>query len=316
MRGNTVTDSVFNDQFDIQPMSSIEFGTFLPRWSSQARTEAFQRIATTADEHGYDWIGRGDHVVIPAGAEGWDADTNAYDVFGVLANVAAVTDDVRIGTKICVVPYRHPVLLAKQVLTLDNLSDGRFELGVAPGWFEAEFDVLDVPFEERGPRTDEFLALFEQVCENGEIAFEGPHHAFETTGFYPRPVGDVPVWVGGHSSPAFRRVAEYGDGWAYTADPDGIREARERILHAWDDFDREGAPDVAAGQSAYVGEDPPAEVAGPLVGTPEEVIEGVEAYVEAGATRLDLKFGSTTESLDDHLTQIERFAEDVMPAFQ
>ena len=296
-------------------MSSIEFGTYLPRWSSEAHTDAFQRIATTTDERGYDWIGRGDHVAVPVDAEGWAADANAYDVFGVLANVAAVTENVRIGTKICVVPYRHPVLLAKQVLTLDNLSDGRFELGVAAGWLEAEFDVLDVPFAERGSRTDEFLALLDRVREDGEVAFEGPHHAFETTGFYPRPVGDLPVWVGGHSSPAFRRVAEYGTGWAYTADPDGIRAGRERILRAWADYDREGTPAVAAGQAAYVGANPPAGAEGPLVGTPEEVVAGVEAYVDAGATRLDLKFGATTDSLDERLTQIERFADEVMPAF-
>lgn len=297
-------------------MAAIEFGTYLPRWSDRARPDAFRRIATAAEESGYDWLGRGDHVVFPAGGDRWDGDTPAYDVFGVLSNVAAATEEIRLGTKICVVPYRHPVLLAKQALTLDNLSDGRFEFGAAVGWVEAEFDVLDVPFEERGSRTDEFLDLFERVREDGVVAFDGPHHQFDATGFYPRPVDDLPVWIGGSSSPAIRRVAEYGDGWLYTADPEGIREHRERILRAWEDYDREGTPGIAAGQHAYVGEDPPADVDGPLVGTADDVIEGVEAYADAGATRLDVKFGPTTDSLDEHLAQLERFAADVMPAFR
>jgi len=297
-------------------MTDLAFGTYLPRWSSRARPEAFRRIATAAERTGYDWIGRGDHVVFPAGDDGWSADTNAYDVFGVLSHVAAITDEIRLGTKICVAPYRHPVPLAKQALTLDNLSDGRFDLGVAAGWLQSEFDVLDVPFAERGSRTDEFLELFEAVREDGCVTFDGPHHQFDRTGFYPQPVGDVPVWVGGHSSPAFRRVAEYGEGWMYTAEPDGVREGRERILPAWEDFDRDGTPAIAAGQPVYVGADPPADVDGPLVGTAETVVEGVEEYVDAGATRLDAKFGPTTASLDEHLDQLERFAEEVLPAFR
>ena len=298
----------------VTAVTDLTFGTYLPRWSPRARPEAFRRIATAAESHGYDWVGRGDHVAFPAGEEGWSADTNAYDVFGVLTHVAACTDEIRLGTKICVVPYRHPLTLAKQALTLDNLCNGRFEFGVAAGWLDAEFDALDVPFAERGSRTDEFLDLFDRVREAGEVAFEGPHHAFETVGFHPRPAGELPIWVGGHSSPAFRRIAEYGDGWSYTAVPEGIREGRQRIERAWDDFDRDGSPGIAAGQPAYVGADPPADATGPLVGTAEEVVDGVEAYADAGATRIDVKFGPTTDTLDEHVTQLERFAEDVMPA--
>ena len=296
-------------------MTDITFGTYLPRWSSLARPEAFRQVATTAERSGYDWVGRGDHVVFPVSDEGWSWDTSAYDVFDVLSHVAAVTDEIRLGTKIAVVPYRHPVHLAKEALTVDNLSDGRFDLGVAPGWLEPEFDVLDVPFTERGSRTDEFLDLFEQVREEGRVGFDGQHHSFAETGFFPRPVGDIPVWVGGESSPAFRRIGQYGEGWMKTESVEGIREGRRRIRRAWDDFDRDGDPQIAAGQQAYVGADPPDDVDGPLVGPADEVIEGVEAYADAGATRVDVKFGPTTDSLDERLAQLERFADEVIPAF-
>lgn len=295
--------------------SDVDFGLFLPRWSSRASPEAWKRIARAAEESGFDYVGRGDHVAFPPHeGSSWGPATNAYDVFTVLSFVAGVTSEVRIGTNICVVPYRHPIHLAKLALSLDALSEGRFEFGVAVGWLEEEFEALDVPFEERGSRTDEFLDLFERICEEEVVSFDGSHHRFEEVGFHPRPVqsGGPPVLVGGRSGPAFRRAAQFGEGWLVTDVPDGIREGRERLLRAWDDFDREGEPAIAAGQGAYVGD---ADGDGPLVGPADAVIEGVEAYVDAGAARIDVKFDDATDSLEEHVEQVERFGGDVAASF-
>lgn len=295
-------------------MTDLEFGLTLPQWSPLAGPEAYRPFARTAEEVGFDWVGRGDHVVFPVGEQGWSAETPTYEQFSCLAFAAAVTEEITIGTHITVMPHRHPVLLAKQALTLDALSEGRFEFGVGVGWLADEFEVLDVPFEERGARTDEFLDLFEQVCEEGIVAFEGPFHEFDETGFYPRPVqdGGPPVLLGGSSGAAFRRAAQYGAGWALPGSPEDIADGRERLLRAWEDFDRDGEPAVVAEQSAHLGDHPDEE--GPLVGPREDVLEGIEAYREAGATRITLGI-TGVDAVDDLLDQVERFGEDVLASY-
>ena len=298
----------------------IAFGLFLPQWNERAGPDTWRRIARAAEENGFDAVSRGDHVAYPSDPndENWtDSSMNAYDVFSVLSYVAGITDELTLGTNICVAPLRHPVHLAKLALSLDALSAGRFEFGVAVGWLRREFAVLDVPFDERGSRTDEFLDLFATACEEPEFAFEGPHHSFDTTGFHPRPAGDggPPIMIGGNSGAAFRRLAEFGDGWLISASPDEVSSARRRIMAAWKDYDRDGEPAIAAGSDAYVGSTLPPNVEGPLVGTADEIIETIDAYADAGTTRVDLRFYSTTADVEESVAQIRRFGEEILPSF-
>lgn len=295
-------------------MADVEFAVRLPQWSERATPAAMKRIATAAEDLGFDAVWRGDHVAYPEGTADvspWDARTNAYDAFTALAYVAGVTDDLRIGTNVCIVPYRHPVHLAKLALSLDALTDGRFDFGVAPGWHEAEFEVLDVPFPERGALTDEFLDLFERVRADDVVAFDGPYHSFRATGFHPRPVQEpIPIWVGGDSGASFRRVAEYGVGWTNTMTPTEVRESRPRLLAAWEDYDRDGEPRIAASQSTHVGTGHELDRDRPMVGDPSSIAAGVHEYVEAGVTRIDLK--QEHLPIDDRIEQLERFRDEVL----
>ena len=297
----------------------ISFGITIPQWASWSGAEGCRRIATAAEEFGYDWVGSGDHIVFSEAADSWDVDLPTLDVFATLSFVAGATERITIGSNICVVPYRHPVTLAKQAISLDVLSQGRFEFGVGSGWCESEFTVLDVPHHERGSRTDEFLALFDRACTEPIIDFCGPHHEFSGVGFYPRPCqdGGPPVMVGGFSAPAFRRTAEFGDGWTLgTGDPSRVAEARKRITTAWDDFDRDGEPAIAVNFGAHIDDSmDPDEHDSPLVGPTDAVIAGVEAFLEAGATRVSPGFTVRTDSIDEQVEQIERFATAVMPSF-
>jgi probable F420-dependent oxidoreductase len=303
--------------------SEPEFGVMLSTFGDHAYPEAFRRVARTAEAEGYDAVWAGDHVSLPAeipdtypfspsGESPFDVELDTYDVFEVLSYLAGVTEEVELGTNTCIVPYRHPVVLARNALTLEALSEGRLDFGVAPGWMETEFEVLDVPYEERGSRTDEFLRIFERACEEGQFAFEGSHHSFQETGFYPTPERDrPPIWVGGKSGASFRRLAEFGDGWTIFWDhPEDIAAARERIGRAWDDYDREGDPEIALTRAVHVGAD--AERDTLLTGEPAEIVEDVEAYAEAGVTRIVLDF--YTREVDEQIEQIERFADRVMSA--
>ena len=307
--------------------SEIDFGVILSTYGEHSDPAGFERIARTAENNDFDVVSVSDHIALPAiipdtypfspsGEFPFDSSDDLYELFSVLSMLAGITDDVTLMSNVCIVPYRHPVLLTKQALTLDALSDGRFELGVATGWLETEFEVLDVPFDERGSRTDEFLELLERVCEEGELAFDGPHHSIQETGFYPIPdPGDeIPVWVGGHSSAAFRRVAEYGRGWTIVwSRPDDIQSARARIMNAWDIYDRQGEPEITLMRAFQLGTGDSVDDDRLLVGDPDAVISDIEAYVDAGVTRLMLDF--YTPDTDEQCRQLQQFGDEVIPSF-
>jgi probable F420-dependent oxidoreductase len=306
--------------------SEIRFTAMLPPFGEYATPSAFRRLATTAEAAGFDAVWFADHITFPEeipqeypftsdGQPPFGSTDNAYDLFQVLAHLAAITDTVTLGSNVCIAPYRHPVTLAKHALTIDSLSDGRFELGVAAGWMKTEFEVLDVPFEERGSRLDEFLELFGRVCESGELSFDGEHHQFQRTGFHPRPAdGAPPVWIGGDSPAAYRRVAEYGDGWTILwKRPEAIRETKERMLKAWNAYDRSGEPDIALMRPIHVGTESDRDASRPLVGTADDVISDIEQYAEVGTTNVVMDF--FTREIDEQAEQLERFGKEVLPSF-
>jgi len=307
--------------------TDIEFGYAIPGYSKYERPGAWLDIATETEQAGFETLWKGDHITIPKelryeeyqfGTPDWAKSTNpSIDVFQTFSHIAAVTDEIKLGTNICIVPLRHPIVLAKQALSLDALSEGRFEFGVGSGWLRSEFDVLDSPFEERGSRTDEFLRFFERARDEGEVGLDGPHHSFETTGFFPIPeeAGRPRVWVGGASGAAFRRVAEFGVGWTIVnRTAEKVGEARDRIMNAWRDYDREGVPEISARLRVHVGEHPDADHEYTAAGEPAEIVEAIEAYAEAGTTQLIV--GSAADTLEEELEQIRLFEDEIMPAFR
>ncbi|ADB63230.1 Luciferase-like, subgroup (plasmid) [Haloterrigena turkmenica DSM 5511] len=307
--------------------SDLEFGVMLSATSNdygiadEERPEIFRRTATAVEENGFDVLVAGDHIAYPdeipsdyefsqSGEPPFDSDTSVYDVFQVLSHLAAITDDIALGTNVCAAPYRHPITLTKHVLTLESLSGGRADLGVAPGWLHTEFEALGVPFEERGSRTDEFLDIFRRACEEERLSYDGDHASFDTVGFHPSPSREIPVWIGGHSGATFRRIAEYGNGWTTLWDrPDDVEQARDRILNAWTDYDRDGEPEIAVLRPVNVGGDGDRI----LSGSADEIIDDLESYAAAGATRVIVDFYTT--DVDEQLEQIRRLGEDVLPSF-
>jgi probable F420-dependent oxidoreductase len=306
----------------------MNFGIVVWNNCEPASVNTFKEVATTAEELEYDGLWCGDHITFPdnipdiypgspSGESPFDISQKSYDTFETLSYLSAITDDIHVGTNVCIVPYRHPVVLAKNALTLESLSEGRFEFGVGAGWLRTEFEVLDVPFNERGSRTDEFLEIFDRACKEGEFEFDGPHHSFQKTGFYPVPDRDSgpPIWVGGHSGASFRRVAEYGNGWtAMWSRPDEIVDARKRIMRAWNDYGRSSQPNIAVMRPVHVGTDTPQSTDRPLIGDPNKIIEDIESYADAGTTQIIINFFS--RNADSQIEQIERFGSEVIPSFK
>jgi probable F420-dependent oxidoreductase len=206
----------------------MEFAVVLPSFGPPARDPAVQShlrdVAEAADELGYHVVFAAEHLIYPqeirtpypyGGRFPFAVTDPVLDVPTTLAWAAAVTKHVRLGASVMVLPYHEPVALAKALTTIDVLSGGRLMVGVASGWLREEFDLLGVPFHERGARTDEYLAVLRALWTEERVTFRGRFVRLEEAAFFPKPIQKPhpPIWIGGASAAAFRRIAHLGDGW-------------------------------------------------------------------------------------------------------
>ena len=134
------------------------------------------------------------------------------DPLGTLIFAAACTETMRLGQTVLIMGYRPPVQTAKLIATLDQLSEGRAILGAGVGWMKEEFDVLGMPYDNRGARADEQLEIFHRLFTQQTPSFDGRFYDFPPIAFEPKPVQErIPVWIGGSSEAAYRRVVRFGD---------------------------------------------------------------------------------------------------------
>jgi probable F420-dependent oxidoreductase len=199
--------------------------------------QALVRFATRAEELGIDGVGFTDH---PAPSHRWlmAGGHDALDPFVAFGLMAAVTERLRLIPNILVLPYRNPFLVAKAAATLDALSDGRFVLSVATGYQRAEYRALGVDFEERNHLFDEALAVIKGIWSTDDFAYEGLHFTAKGQTANPKVApGRVPIWVGGNSALARRRVATAADGWnPFQASAMLSQTAKTPALESIDDF--------------------------------------------------------------------------------
>ena len=200
--------------------------------------EGVARLARAIEDIGYDELDMFDHVVMGFPREGrapglYPASMPILEAFMTLAYVAAVTHRIRLGTEVLVLPQRQPVLVAKQISTLDTLSGGRVRLGIGVGWQESEYEALGEEFGTRGRRMDEALELLRACWSQPSIDFAGKHYQVLAMGMEPKPPqgAALPVWIGGNSEAALRRVGKHGDGWlgSRVTDAASARQAIESI---------------------------------------------------------------------------------------
>jgi probable F420-dependent oxidoreductase len=194
------------------------------------------RFCQAAERSGFDGIGFTDH---PAPSTRWlhAGGHDALDPFAALAFCAGVTTRLRLITNIAVLPYRHPLIVAKAGATLDALSGGRFVLAVGTGYLRGEYRALGVDFERRNALFDEALAVVRAVWAADDFSYRGITGDAAGQTAHPRPDPPPPVWIGGNSRTARRRVARFGDGWsAFPAPPVLARTARTPPLETVGDL--------------------------------------------------------------------------------
>ncbi|HUB47959.1 MAG TPA: LLM class F420-dependent oxidoreductase [Acetobacteraceae bacterium] len=191
----------------------MKLGIHLPHAGEQATPALIRRHAIRAEALGFDDVWVSEHIIVPRAA--FPRSPLFYDPVVTLSYVAAVTERVRLGTTVLVLPMRHPLPLAKELSTLHNLSGGRLILGAGVGWLEAEFAALGVPFRERGRRMDEGIAMMRAVWTQDPVTFEARYIDAKIEGMtmQPLPVGKIPLWIGGSSDAALKRTARIADGW-------------------------------------------------------------------------------------------------------
>lgn len=290
---------IFGIQLPVQAQSTY----FVSEWERSAGPAEMVRIAQTCDAAGYGYIGVCDHVSLPE-AVASSMGTHWVDPIATLGFLAAHTTRVMLLTHVYVLPYRHPLMAAKQFATLDHLSGGRMICGVGAGHVEAEFDHLGVDFHRRGSVVDASIPVLGEALTNEFV---------DGFGARPRPVQSPrpPIWVAGSSPAAIRRAGRLADGWLPQGPSNaemvemlqearaanGRTEARMAIGHITP-FLYVGSPTWDVGEAT-------------LSGSSDSIAERILAATATGVNQLQVRFKA--RSCDELCEQLELFAAEVAP---
>lgn len=265
-----------------------------PEWEHHASTPELVEVAQAADRLGYYYLTCSDHVAVPPGLPRGE---RFYDPLSTFSYLAALTERIRFLPYVLVLPFYHPLELAKRYGTLDHLSGGRVILGLGVGNLQEEFDRLGVPFDDRGPRADDALRALRAALGQRTVSYAGDYYRFDNLVVEPHAVQQrLPLWIGGHTPRALRRAVTLADGWCPAPvqfrGPDAPKlRSMLAAVELPDGFDL-----VITAESPF---DP--------AGDPDAVGEVVARYEALGATVMNVSF--VHRSLAHYLEQLSAFAE-------
>jgi probable F420-dependent oxidoreductase len=316
----------------------MRYGFYVPTRGRTATPEALETLVQRGEGFGFHAVMIADHVVFPVEIHStypytvggaFPGHGDALEQLALMTFVAAKTTSLRLVTSVMIVPYRNPVVTAKMLATIDVLSKGRVTVGVGVGWLREEFEALQAPdFDRRGAVSNEYLEIFKTLWTQDPATFTGTFYQFEALRCLPHPMQKPhpPIWIGGHSRPALRRVARYGDGWhpvgANPAVPlrppelqaslDDLRRLTEEAGRDFEaltisykaplyDVTRSGSLEKQAGLERR-----------PFSGTTDQVVEDIATYARLGVHELIFDFRS--ETLSESLERMEHFATVIKPA--
>ena len=311
---------------------AVTFGTSMPTRGLLATPEHLRTLAQRAEDLSFDHIWVSDHVIMPRqvrsfypyapdGVPTFLADEPYFEPLAALNFLAGCTQRVKLGTHVLILPYRNPVLAAKLISTLDVLSGGRVILGAGVGWMEEEFQVLGLDtFKERGKVTDEYIELYKELWTKEHPSFQGEYYQVSDSIFSPKPAQKPhpPIWIGGHTGPAIRRAAKYGDGWM----PIGLRppailepeELAAMISRLRKLTVQAGRPEDAVDltfSTDVVFNDSSGASRPMMQGRPEQIAADLRQYQDLGVSNFIVSF-SAGDSVPSIQENMERFSRDVM----
>ena len=245
-------------------------------------------LARAIERIGYDELAVFDHVIMgyptpTRRAPMYPPQMPILEALVLLGFAAAVTERISLGTEVLVLPQRQPVLVAKQVSTIDLLSNGRVRLGVGVGWQQAEYDALEEDYATRGARMDEAIELLRSYWRDSQVDYRGRHYTSTAMAMEPKPPqgATLPIWVGGASPAALRRAGRLGDGWmgSVVGDDAGTRAAIAQIHRHAEEAGRDPA---AIGLQMMVAPPPSDQAGKTFYADHDRVVRRVEAIGDLG----------------------------------
>jgi alkanesulfonate monooxygenase len=286
----------------------ISFGVAMRNFQTYPELPDAQKLinyGVRMEELGFESLWVWDHILL-----GVDPHFPIIDSLSLLTAVAARTSKIKLGTGILVLPLRNPVVLAKQLASMDQISNGRLVLGMASGWYKREFDAVGIDFHKRGKIMDQNLEIMQRLWEEDMVAGEYPPHNLRNAVMFPKPVQQPrpTILIGGYADKVLKRAATASDGWlTYFYTPEGFKEDWAKICN----FAEEGGIDPAslnATNQLPIMVGPRSEVEGPMrewldaewdfaswskstpesaiMGTPEECVEQLQEHIDAGIDRI------------------------------
>jgi len=337
----------------------LKFGVRLPVSGPLADYAAIRKISETADALGFDAVTIHDHISTSYAARYHNAGglaeqvderdraglpvTNFYESIATLSVVAGWTQHVRLVPSTLVLPYRHAVLFAKQCATLSILSNGRLVCCIGIGSLESDFEVMNIPFREKGKIMDDYLEAIHSIFSpEKKITHAGKYIHFEDKEFYPKPK-NMPIWIAGHFNPiVYGRIAKYGNGWITTGTPkdfaeglatirkvhlpkygrqDNIEVGTQTFLTLADNLDAAQKIARYTIENYFNGKESDGRreamvqkmFENALVGSPKEISRKLEEYQKTGVSFFDMRL--IRGDLNGTLEMLRLFAREVMPSF-
>lgn len=287
-------------------------------WEASVTGAQQTAMARRAEALGYDMIAVPEHHIIPREHVELSG-PHYFNAAAAQSYLAGATDRIRVNSCITILPLQNPIVLAKQLATIDWLSSGRVTVTFGVGWLEREFDILGVPFHERGRMADEYLEAMIELWTQDEPRYQGRYVSFENVAFEPKPVQKphLPIWMGGDADAALKRAARFASGWwPFLTKPQDI-PARLDFIKSQPTF--KGGPfEVMYGMStSRVGEghavidDPKARPGMPA----QEIIDRLNWFRELGVTMSSVPI-PPMKDIDAYLDYAQWVMEEIKPKVQ
>lgn len=287
-------------------------------WELAVGGKDVTRLAKWAERLGYHSIAVPEHHIVPK-AHVPLSGPHYFSAYPAMAYIAGATEAIRVNSCIAILPVQHPIITAKAIATMDWLSSGRVTVTFAVGWLKEEFDLLGIPYAERGARTEEYIQAILALWTQDEPEFEGRWVSFKDVAFQPKPVQKphTPVWFGGDAEAVMRRIARYADGWwPFLTKPDDI-PARIDFIKSQPDYNGRladvfyGFSTSRVGEGHVVIDDPKARPGQ----TKQEIIDRLGWFKSLGVTMSSVPIPAVG-SVDEYCDYTQWVAEEIIPAVE
>ncbi len=310
----------------------LRVGCSLPQ--STAEFNVIRQVAEECEELGFDSVWMYDHLYPYNGPPNGPC----YEIWTTLSALASVTSRIRLGTLVLCNSFRHPPIVAKMASVLDNISQGRTEIGLGAGWFKMEFDAYGIPFTDAATRIEslrEAIQIIRKMWTEEKASYKGKHYSISSTYNNPKPVQrpHPPIWIGGTDPGVMQVAAEFADGWNIGFYPSNTPEGFTKKVKALERYCRQLGRDPNALRKSWHGEvvigetrsDVESKLArlkpaymslaeysvARIIGTPDECLEQILSYARAGASYFMLMFAEV-----EKLESLRLFAKTILPSLR